>query len=216
MSEAEEHTLQNVTAEEHTLRNAVSTAADSHVGGVGTHGEGAAACDDNAAVQFRGGMQTRGRDVFDRANLRGRCGRCIDSMPAYGVRLSDLSSLALPAGWEVAFDDDNDPYYVDHNSRQTYRDPGILVRMGVMPERMLVPIETPQLRRGTQRGGQQPRGGQGTGIDTRYRHTQMFRYITSGPCPYGDHCAFAHTADELRAGLEAARGLHHDGNGTSA
>ena len=258
MSEAEEHTLQNVTADgdednaELAALHGVPAPAYAHEGagvyGDVFHNDGAAfvgythAYDQQhvalvhqaAAARamtypVRGEYAVGGHGYVDATTFRqgayydyrqrrprGRGGphyRHYGGRPSFAV-WPNTSWIAQPhAGYEVAIDASGNPYYVDHGTRQTYRDTAPFVRTGAYR------TQPPMGTYGTRMYGGAPRGGRR--LRARYpdptrRNTRMCLNIMRGSCRYGEHCMFAHSEEELRAGLEAARGLHHDGNGTSA
>lgn len=92
----------------------------------------------------------------------------------------------LPPGWQVAYTNEGQMYYVDHNNQSTH---------------WQLPAYATQNMYGGGRGMDYGRGRGGrpgrVGIDHTKRKTKMCMNYESGTCSWGDRCAFAHGAHEL-------------------
>lgn len=97
----------------------------------------------------------------------------------------------LPPGWQVAYTNEGQMYYVDHNTQTTHW--------------QLPAYAQASMAYGPGRGGAmggdmygRGRGRPGrVGIDHTKRKTKMCMNFESGTCSWGDRCAFAHGAQEL-------------------
>ncbi|AAZ10109.1 zinc finger protein 3 [Trypanosoma equiperdum] len=101
----------------------------------------------------------------------------------------------LPAGWQIAYTANGQPYYLDHNTKTTHWN---------LPETVGYSFGgyyDPVMVAGGNRGGRGGRGGR-NGIDQGKRKTKMCIYWEkNGECSWGDRCAFAHGPGELRASV---------------
>lgn len=95
----------------------------------------------------------------------------------------------LPPGWQVAYTNEGQMYYVDHNTQTTHWQLPAYAAGGMYG------------RGGMGDYGRAGRGGRPgrVGIDHTKRKTKMCMNFESGTCSWGDRCAFAHGAHELLA-----------------
>ncbi|CAD2216255.1 zinc finger protein 2 [Angomonas deanei] len=117
----------------------------------------------------------------------------------------------LPEGWQLAYTEDGETYYVDHNTKTTHWSLPKEVQEKAK-EQKEAPARGRGRGRGASRGGY--RGGRGyyrggggyhshysrfSGVDKKKTKTKMCMNIENGgTCPFGDKCAFAHSPDELK------------------
>ena len=92
----------------------------------------------------------------------------------------------LPPGWQVAYTNEGQMYYVDHNTQTTHWQLPAYATAGMYGGRAGMDY-------GRGRGGRPGR----VGIDHTKRKTKMCMNFESGTCSWGDRCAFAHGAHEL-------------------
>lgn len=90
----------------------------------------------------------------------------------------------LPQGWQVAYTNEGQVYYVDHNTQSTH---------WTLPAWAFAQGAT---YGSAQRGGRGGRQGR-VGIDQTKKKTKLCMNFESGTCSWGDRCAFAHGAAEL-------------------
>lgn len=91
----------------------------------------------------------------------------------------------LPPGWQLSYTADGKPYYIDHNTKTTH--------WTIPPT-----AYEPYYNNGRGRGGAGYRGGR-QGIDrTKMKSKMCIYWEKNGNCAWGDRCAFAHGAEELR------------------
>lgn len=105
--------------------------------------------------------------------------------------------VLLPPGWQMAYTQTGEAYYIDHNTRTTHWQ----LPAGMMQQQMYATPQQPQPQqqqgRGSGGGGMRSRG---RGIDHAKRKTKMCMNFENGTCTWGDNCAFAHGPQELQAG----------------
>lgn len=112
----------------------------------------------------------------------------------------------LPAGWQAAFSETGERYYIDHTTQTTHWH---------LPPKFLPPPSYNHQQSTQPVGGMPyyPGGGdeaaafaamQGAyppssvrGIDNTKRKTKLCIHNHQGACPWGDRCAFAHHLKEL-------------------
>ena len=92
----------------------------------------------------------------------------------------------LPPGWQVAYTNEGQMYYVDHNTQTTHWQLPAYATAGMYGGRAGMDY-------GRGRGGRPGR----VGIEATKRKTKMCMNFESGTCSWGDRCAFAHGAHEL-------------------
>ena len=113
----------------------------------------------------------------------------------------------LPPGWQVAYTNEGQMYYVDHNTQTThwqlpaYAQASMAYGRGGMGGDMY--------GRGRGRPGR-------VGIDHTKRKTKMCMNFESGTCSWGDRCAFAHGAHELLPQGQPQQGGSQQGGQMSA
>ena len=88
----------------------------------------------------------------------------------------------LPLGWQTAYTNEGQLYFIDHNTRTTHWQ---------LP---------PHIAASMSQGGF---GQRGRGIDQGKRKTKMCMNFENGTCSWGDTCAFAHGPVELVRQQEA-------------
>lgn len=91
--------------------------------------------------------------------------------------------MTLPPGWQVAYTNTGDMYYIDHNTRTTHWQ---------IPQELLQGFDRNAAGGGFR--GPRPR----RGIDRSKVKTKMCMNIENGgKCSWGENCAFAHSSEEL-------------------
>lgn len=95
---------------------------------------------------------------------------------------AQYGAMQLPIGWQMAYSAEGDIYYIDHNTRTTH---------------WHIPAEV--LQSMNQNAGFRV-GRVRRGIDRSKLKTKMCMNIQNGgQCTWGEHCAFAHSSEELSA-----------------
>lgn len=91
----------------------------------------------------------------------------------------------LPPGWQISYTTDGKPYYIDHNTKTTH--------WTIPPTALETFYNVGRGRGGNFRGGRQ-------GIDrTKMKSKMCIYWEKNGACAWGERCAFAHGAEELRS-----------------
>jgi hypothetical protein len=114
---------------------------------------------------------------------------------SYYQQYSAPPPQVLPPGWQVAYTNEGQMYYVDHNTQTTHWTlPAYIAAAAGGYGRGGGGMPGMDFGRGRGAGG--PRPGR-VGIDNAKRKTKMCMNFESGTCSWGDRCAFAHGAHEL-------------------
>lgn len=106
----------------------------------------------------------------------------------------------LPPGWQIAWTNEGQVYYVDHNTRTTHWQlpPYALQQMAATNGGHGYAHHNGGMMNGPMRGGMA--GGRARGIDNTKRKTKMCMNFEAGRCSWGANCAFAHGPQELVSG----------------